>query len=331
MTNNAANTSFEQSTLPFGTALPSESSGFSNQVFTSYDRSPIAGLDYAVNRTYSPGQGRFTQVDPIGMASVSLADPQSLNLMAYVQNDPVDFTDPTGLYEPCIHETMTKFLGNLAGIDSKTVNRIAHFTGDGLRAADSAKYAATSLPNIAWMAIFGGGNFDIHFPTPEQIEAGKENFQIFMNQGEQNGDSYAYQSAGFILHMIQDGLGAHVGYSKPAGHFFDWHAPDRVIGDTNFGVAAVETYKLLKNDPNAFLTDVQLKELIDAILAACGDKYQITVIHAEGGVGGSGGGSVAIDDKHSGGDLQIWQGGGFSDIDVLTWWYSNNAPQTINY
>ena len=97
VTNNAANTSFEQSTLPFGTAMPSESTGFSNQVFTSYDRSPIAGLDYAVNRTYSPGQGRFTTVDPIGMASTSPFDPQSLNLYSYVRNNPIDFIDPSGL------------------------------------------------------------------------------------------------------------------------------------------------------------------------------------------------------------------------------------------
>ena len=97
VTNNAANTSFEQSTLPFGTAMPSESTGFSNQVFTSYDRSPIAGLDYAVNRTYSPGQSRFTQVDPIGLASANLADPQTNNLYAYTRNSPTDFVDPSGL------------------------------------------------------------------------------------------------------------------------------------------------------------------------------------------------------------------------------------------
>ncbi|MBX7173975.1 MAG: hypothetical protein K1X72_23595 [Pyrinomonadaceae bacterium] len=68
-----------------------------NQRFTSYDRSNAASLDYAVNRSYSSGQGRFTQVDPIGMGSGSLDDPQSLNLFGYVQNNPIDFTDPDGL------------------------------------------------------------------------------------------------------------------------------------------------------------------------------------------------------------------------------------------
>lgn len=85
--------------MPFGTALDAESSGFSNQVFTSYDRSASTGLDYAINRTYSRGQSRFTQVDPIGMAAANVTDPQSNNLFAYVQNMPTDFVDPSGLNE----------------------------------------------------------------------------------------------------------------------------------------------------------------------------------------------------------------------------------------
>jgi hypothetical protein len=42
------------------------------------------------------GQGRFTQVDPIGMAAAS-SDPQSNNLYANVQNIPTDLVDPSGL------------------------------------------------------------------------------------------------------------------------------------------------------------------------------------------------------------------------------------------
>src|SRR6266851_3827823 len=72
--------SFEQVGLPFGTALDAESSGETNRRFTSYDRSATTGLDYAVNRHYDPQQGRFTQVDPIGMKAVSPESPQTLNL-----------------------------------------------------------------------------------------------------------------------------------------------------------------------------------------------------------------------------------------------------------
>ena len=98
ITNNTANTSFEQSTLPFGTALDAETSGTTNQRFTSYDRSAITNLDYAVNRSYSSAQSRFTSVDPIGMSATSITNPQSMNLYAYVGNNPIDNIDPSGLF-----------------------------------------------------------------------------------------------------------------------------------------------------------------------------------------------------------------------------------------
>ena len=97
VTNPATGSSYEQVTLPFGTALTAESTGATSRRFTSYYRSTTTGLDYAVNRHYDPQQGRFTQVDPIGMQSTSLANPQTLNLYAYVANDPVNRTDPSGL------------------------------------------------------------------------------------------------------------------------------------------------------------------------------------------------------------------------------------------
>ncbi len=100
----------EQWTLPFGNMQPFVSApggenpyqhptltNPSKKRFTSYDRSDATGLDYAVNRFYSPQQGRFTQVDPIGMGAASLTDPQTLNLYAYCGNDPVNFDDPSGL------------------------------------------------------------------------------------------------------------------------------------------------------------------------------------------------------------------------------------------
>src|SRR5207302_10928180 len=63
VTDPVAGTSFEQVTLPFGTALDAESTGETNRRFTSYDRSTTTKLDYAVNRHYDSQQGRFAQVD----------------------------------------------------------------------------------------------------------------------------------------------------------------------------------------------------------------------------------------------------------------------------
>ena len=98
ITNQATGMSYEQTTLPFGTALNAESTASLSKRFTSYERSAQTGLDYAVNRTYDSKQGRFTQVDPIGMSSVSLSAPQTLNLYAYCGNDPINHTDPNGLF-----------------------------------------------------------------------------------------------------------------------------------------------------------------------------------------------------------------------------------------
>jgi RHS repeat-associated protein len=98
ITNPSTGSSVEQVTLPFGTALENETTGSSNRRFTSYDRSYVTGLDYAQNRTYDSHQGRFTQVDPIGMSAVALDNPQTLNLYAYVGNDPVNRVDPSGLF-----------------------------------------------------------------------------------------------------------------------------------------------------------------------------------------------------------------------------------------
>lgn len=98
VTNNANATFYEQAALPYGVALNAESSGVTNRRFTSYDRSPSTGLDYASNRFYDSMQGRFTQVDPLEMRAANLSDPQSLNMYAYCGNDPVNHVDPSGLF-----------------------------------------------------------------------------------------------------------------------------------------------------------------------------------------------------------------------------------------
>jgi RHS repeat-associated protein len=101
VTNTSGGIVSENIGLPFGNTINGESNNLvgsdSKKRFTSYDRSDNTKLDYAVNRHYSAAQGRFTQVDPIGMSAVSLENPQSLNLYAYCLNDPINHLDPDGL------------------------------------------------------------------------------------------------------------------------------------------------------------------------------------------------------------------------------------------
>ena len=54
------------------------------------------GLEHTPYRKYESALGRWTSPDPYP-GSMSVADPQSFNRYSYVQNDPVNFTDPSGL------------------------------------------------------------------------------------------------------------------------------------------------------------------------------------------------------------------------------------------
>jgi len=65
------------------------------QKFTKQERDGETGLDYMHARYYASTQGRFTGVDPL---SGNVADPQSWNHYSYVGNNPLNLTDPTGMF-----------------------------------------------------------------------------------------------------------------------------------------------------------------------------------------------------------------------------------------
>jgi len=75
---------------PSGEAIPGSGVGRLNeQGFTGHVED-ASGLTYMQARYYDPVIGRFLQPDPVGYAD-------GLNVYAYVGNDPVNNTDPTGL------------------------------------------------------------------------------------------------------------------------------------------------------------------------------------------------------------------------------------------
>jgi RHS repeat-associated protein len=66
------------------------------QKYTGYERDVETGLDFAQARYYASAQGRFAGVDPL-LASAHATSPQSWNRYAYVGNNPLVSTDPTGM------------------------------------------------------------------------------------------------------------------------------------------------------------------------------------------------------------------------------------------
>jgi RHS repeat-associated protein len=69
------------------------------QRFTGYEKDTETQLDFAEARMYQNKHGRFTAVDPL-MASANPGNPQTFNLYIYVNNNPLNLTDPSGL-DPC--------------------------------------------------------------------------------------------------------------------------------------------------------------------------------------------------------------------------------------
>ena len=70
-------------------------SGLQPHKYTSYERD-ANNSDEAMHRRYNRLWSRFDQPDPYN-GSNNLSDPQSFNRYNYVQNDPVNYIDPSGL------------------------------------------------------------------------------------------------------------------------------------------------------------------------------------------------------------------------------------------
>ena len=80
---------------PFGSEHDHINSCPQNYKFTGKERDPESGLDNFEARYYGSSIGRFTSPDD-PFVGWQLNDPQSLNLYAYVQDNPINDVDPTG-------------------------------------------------------------------------------------------------------------------------------------------------------------------------------------------------------------------------------------------
>lgn len=65
--------------------------------YTGKERDTESGNDYFGARYYGSSMGRFSSPDPSGLVYADPTNPQSFNLYAYVQNNPLVNVDPTGL------------------------------------------------------------------------------------------------------------------------------------------------------------------------------------------------------------------------------------------
>jgi RHS repeat-associated protein len=86
-----------RSGLSYPATPDSSLSNVESPKFTGQVRDVEIGLDYFEARYFSAAGGRFASVDPVIVSSDRILDPQQINLYAYVRNNPLRFTDPSGM------------------------------------------------------------------------------------------------------------------------------------------------------------------------------------------------------------------------------------------
>jgi RHS repeat-associated protein len=92
-----ASLSYDSDFYPFGRAHEFTNTSDPIHKFTGKERDAESGLDNFDKRYNASSMGRFMSPDPVFISANRLTDPQSLNLYAYVRNNPLSLVDPTGL------------------------------------------------------------------------------------------------------------------------------------------------------------------------------------------------------------------------------------------
>jgi len=130
-----------------------------NRGFTGHEHLDEANLIHMNGRVYDPIIGRFLSVDPIVQNPF---DAQSLNRYSYVLNNPLSFTDPTGMFSlkkffkrfiPFVASVATMFIPGLQGLQPAIVGALSAFNGsvtasllNGRSLGDSLKAGLKAAP-----------------------------------------------------------------------------------------------------------------------------------------------------------------------------------------
>jgi RHS repeat-associated protein len=148
---------------------------------TGKERDTESGNDYFLARYYGSNMGRFMSPDPSGLSAVNPSNPQTWNLYVYALNNPLAFTDPTGL--DCVYFTD----------DAKGVESVDHDSNDKECGKNGGAWV-TGYTDSSYIAQASNGNWNIgsydkdnvyftQVMTPDQSASGVSNFFGFSCSG----------------------------------------------------------------------------------------------------------------------------------------------------
>jgi RHS repeat-associated protein len=149
------------SSLPFGDALTGDGQGndATEHHFTGKERDSESGNDYFSARYYASSMGRFMSPDPlpwIGWQNGDeddqkkfesyIANPQNFNMYAYVNNNPLNKTDPTGMNACGTNNDSTCKVTVTIQDRSKDAN--GHYNDQYTGIKNSGNYNATAVVSV---------------------------------------------------------------------------------------------------------------------------------------------------------------------------------------
>jgi RHS repeat-associated protein len=126
---------------PWGGVSRSEGNIDPTHKFTGKELDPETGLYYYGGRYYDPEISRFISPDPFVQDE---EDPQNLNRYSYVNNDPINYTDPSGYFY--MGKGIADGPGGSSGIFMRVLGGIVGFLNGGI-----------------WGALVGSGVIDSSF------------------------------------------------------------------------------------------------------------------------------------------------------------------------
>ena len=212
---------------------PSGDNGYFAGMLGIANAGAIADAYQATARLYHQDEGRWVSPDPAGMAAVDPMNPQSWNRYAYVMNNPLSGTDPSGL-DPHQCPSGQTWVQNQNGDGGQCVN-------------------AGSLSTSTWIVVTNCAQAALMYPGT--INCGVYN--AWVNNSTAGGSAVncfapnAFQSAGigvqqkfaqFVGHPVGFGAGLSGGSSLAMGFGFYGTASAQMMVTPNGNAYLVYSY-----------------------------------------------------------------------------------------